>query len=506
MFGQDRGSGVLVALHGHGDDPASARRWGRGMAPPGWEIVAPGAPTGSDGVRSWFSTGPRGVSPEELFAAVRRVADVVSRVRAAGRPVVVAGFSQGGAVALSLPQHGIAADAIVAVGSFLPEVDGGLGDGGALAASPVLVVTTRDDQDVPPFFGEDAAAHLRLLGVDAELAELEGGHEVGAGVQRHVSRWIAGALRQGPRVTLGLPTDRVDCGAELVSGAAVAELSVAFERLGFDALYVTDHPAPDDRWMAAGGHHSLDPAAVLSAAAAATTTIGLHTNVYVLPYRNPFLAAKQLASVDVLSGGRLILGVAAGYLRQEFDALGVPFEERAARLDEALELLPHIWAGETVAGESTLEGAGVWRARGATALPIPLQHPHPPIWVGGNSTAAMRRAIRFGQAWSPFPTPADTRGLRTVAIHDLSTLRERLSRCAELCEEAGRTEPLSICFSPFSGAGYRQEPSTGLAPMVEEIGQLAELGVHWVSLAVPGTTRAEVRERAAELSEALGLR
>lgn len=91
----DLGTGVLVALHGHGDDPGSARTWACAIAPAGWEIVAPGAPMDDDGVRSWFSTGPRGADPDEVASAVGRIVDIATRVRASGRPVVVAGFSQG---------------------------------------------------------------------------------------------------------------------------------------------------------------------------------------------------------------------------------------------------------------------------------------------------------------------------------------------------------------------------------------------------------------------------
>lgn len=527
MLRHDRGNGVLIALHGHGDEPSSAREWGRGVAPPGWEVVAPGAARGEDGVRSWFPTGPRGVAPGDLRRAVGRVADIVERVRRSGRRVVVVGFSQGGAVALSLAAHGVAADAVVGICTFLPEVhapDGGTGANGSgahgsagngsggngaarvgggttLTGKRMLVISTEGDEDVPAFFGEDAAAHLRAEGHVAESVVLPGGHRVTEEVQRHAAAWLSGALRPGPRVSLGLPTDRVERGPELVSGAAVAELSAWYERLGFHALFVTDHPAPDDRWLAAGGHHALDPTGVLSAAAVVTSRIRLHTNVFVLPYRNPFLAAKSLATIDVLSGGRLIVGAAAGYLRPEFDALGADFEDRAARLDEALDLLPRIWSGQSVGDE----GSG-WRARGATSLPETVQRPHPPIWVGGNSIAAMRRAAAHAQGWCPFPTPMGVTGLRTAEIADIDALKGRMSTFREVCEEHGRAEPLTVCFVPFSLQKYLEDPGSGLAPMLEEIAELSEMGVDWVALMVPGSSRAEVRARAEELSHALALR
>jgi probable F420-dependent oxidoreductase len=293
----------------------------------------------------------------------------------------------------------------------------------------------------------------------------------------------------------------VEAGAEFVSGAAVSEMSSLYERLGFHALHVTDHPAPDDRWLRAGGHHALEPVAVLSAAAASTRRILLHTNVYVLSYRNPFMAAKSLASLDVLSDGRLVLGVAAGYLRPEFEALGASFDDRGARLDEALEWLPRIWSGTNVAGS----GAG-WSARGVRSLPVPVQRPHPRIWVGGNSTAAMRRAVERAQGWSPFPTPVGAgKALRTPEIVDLEGLRGRLGRLDELCEETGRLKRPEVCFVPFGLADFLAEPERELSSLVAEVSELRELGVDWVSLSVPGSDRSEVAEHATRLAEALGL-
>jgi probable F420-dependent oxidoreductase len=504
MLDVDRGSGVLVALHGHGDEPASARAWARRIAPPGWEVVAPGAPRGEGDERSWFGSGPAGVDGRELAAAARQVGDVVQRVRASARPVVVAGFSQGGALALTLAAHGVEPDAVVALCAWIPEVAEGAGAASDPPAGgcPTLVLGGRDDEVVPSFMGEDAAAHLSAVGRSVTSDVLPGGHEVTDEMARRAEAWIVGAVRGGPRISLGLPTERVLAGEELVSGAAVAELALHFEQCGFDALYVTDHPAPDQRWLDAGGHHSLEPTAALSAAATATRTILLHTNVYVLPYRNPFLAAKALATVDVLSAGRLIVGTAAGYLRPEFDALGVSFDDRGPRLEDALELLPRIWSGETV----TADGAG-WSARGATVLPRPVQRPHPPLWVGGNSVAAVRRAVRHAQGWSPFPTPAGSgRGLKTTEIADMATFRERLAGARQMCADAKRTEPLTICFAPFSTPAFLADPDRGLGPLIDEISELAEVGVDWVVMSVPGLTRAEVRDRASQLAEALGLR
>ena len=217
--------------------------------------------------------------------------------------------------------------------------------------------------------------------------------------------------------TIGLPTDHVDRADEFVSGEAVTACASAAEAAGFDACFVTDHPAPDAKWLAGGGHHALDPFVALSFAAAATTRLRLQTHILVLPYRNPLLTAKSVLSLDVLSGGRVILGVAPGYLKPEFAALGVDFDERNELTDEAIDVMRQVWTD----GEIETVGRH-FRTRGTVMRPRSPQVPHPPIWVGGNSTAAMRRAAERGQGWVPFPNPG---GLTSrVRTPELSTLDE----------------------------------------------------------------------------------
>ncbi len=337
----DLGNGVLVVLHGHGDEPSSARAWGRQIAPPSWEVLAPGAPVDSEGVRTWFSTGPRGADEGEVDASVQRLRHIIEGISRQGRPVAIAGFSQGerwhwrsSAVACpcARPSPATASSSTTEfVSSREADTDPG---------PPVLVLGGIDDEVVPAFLGQDAAAVLAGEGLTVTTEVMSGAHGVTPAMEARASAWLRDVVVNGVKVSIGLPVDRVDAGAELVSGVGITDLAVGFERLGFDAAYVTDHPAPDDRWLAGGGHHALEPTVALTMAAAATRRLLLHTHIYVLGYRNPFLAAKALASLDVVSGGRLILGVAAGYLRPEFASLGYEFDDRMARLDEALELLP----------------------------------------------------------------------------------------------------------------------------------------------------------------------
>jgi probable F420-dependent oxidoreductase len=280
------------------------------------------------------------------------------------------------------------------------------------------------------------------------------------------------------RFSIGLPTDHVRHAAEFVTGEAVMECARTAEAAGLDACFVTDHPAPDAKWLAGGGHHALDPFVALSFAAAATTRLCVQTHILVLPYRNPLLTAKSVLSLDVLSGGRVILGVAPGYLKPEFSALGVNFDERNELTDEAIDVMRRVWTEEEV------EFTGLnFRTRGTVMRPPVVQQPHPPIWIGGNSTAAIRRAAERGQGWVPFPNPAGvSSAVRTPPLANLDDLARRIETLREHAAVIGRTEPIDICFSPFA---------EGTQATLDELEVLEGLGVTWAVLHVGAvTTRA----------------
>ncbi len=243
---------------------------------------------------------------------------------------------------------------------------------------------------------------------------------------------------------------------------------------------------PDDRWLAGGGHHALDPFVALSFAAAATSTIRLQTQVAVLAYRNPFLTAKAAASLDVLSGGRLILGVAAGYLKGEFAALGVDFEQRNELTDEAITAIRRAWSESGV----KLEGRH-FSASGNTMLPRPLQQPGPPIWVGGNSRRAIRRAVELADGWLPFPAPAQTaRHLRTASLETLADLQKGIDYARAHAREVGRTTPLDISFVPF-GFEMSARGAVDVSAFSQTVEDLQKCGVTWLTLTLPAETRAE---------------
>jgi len=285
--------------------------------------------------------------------------------------------------------------------------------------------------------------------------------------------------------SLELPTQRVDAAAEFVTAAAIADIAHEAEASGFAAVHVTDHPAPDAKWLDHGGHHALDPFIALSFAAASTTSIKLLTNVYIAAYRNPFLGAKSIQSLAVLSGGRLILGTAAGYLKPEFRALGIDFDNRGALLDEALDLLTKVLTGEDIAYEGTS-----FTARGVRLRPVPASAP--PIWVGGNSRPAIRRAVSQFQGWAPFNTFGYAAGSRTAEISTLDELEGAIEWAKAYGREIGRTEPLDICFS----AGNLLDDNRSIDERHATVERLAAAGVTWLTIAPRGDDRGEVIERA----------
>lgn len=284
------------------------------------------------------------------------------------------------------------------------------------------------------------------------------------------------------KFSLALPIDHIHAGAEFIGQAAIAEMARTAEAAGFDACHVTDHPVPTGRWLEHGGHHAQDPFVMLALAGMATTTIRLNTAIVVLPYRNPFITARAVSSLDAFTNGRVTLGVGAGYLKAEYRALGVPFEDRNDLTDEYLRAILAAWSGD----EFTFAGTG-YEALGNRILPRPVQTPHPPVWVGGNSKRAIRRAVDLGDGWAPFAASgllAQT--ARTVAMEGDSALPESLNYLREYVQKQGRTAPLAII-----GDGFGSPRGRGAGQVVDEIGRLAELGMSWVTVSVDGATRAE---------------
>ena len=297
------------------------------------------------------------------------------------------------------------------------------------------------------------------------------------------------------RFALGLPTTEVDAPEEFLTGSAIAEMARHAEALGFDAVHVTDHPAGDQQWLDTGGHHALDPFVALSFAAAATTTLRVQTHIVVLPYRNPFLTAKSVLSLDVLSGGRLTFGVAAGYLRSEFNALGVDYDERNELFEEALTVMRLALTEDAVAYTGRH-----FRSRGTTMRPRPVQQPCPPVWIGGNSLRAMHKAVEAADGWCPFPNPASSSpALKTPRLETLDDFGARVELARKHADEIGRTAPFDICFAPLSAS--KPDRRDDRSALRDELAAYEELGVtHCPVVVHHASTRAEWMAKAEQLA------
>ena len=269
---------------------------------------------------------------------------------------------------------------------------------------------------------------------------------------------------------------------ELVTGEGVAAVAATAEAAGFAGLGFTDHPAPTQRWLEAGGHDALDPFAAMAFAAAHTSTLRMIPNIVVLPYRNPFVVAKSGATLDVLSGGRFTLAVGVGYLKREFMALGVDFDERAELMEEALELITAIWTTDDLSYRGRH-----FTATGITAHPRPLTSPHPPIWIGGNTAAARRRVVKYGNGWCPFPAPAGlAQTARTAALESTEQLAMGVADLRRGLEAADRDPAaIDVVFSNLAG-GNPGTADFDAGVYLDGLVGLAAAGVTWVQVGIPG--------------------
>jgi probable F420-dependent oxidoreductase len=285
------------------------------------------------------------------------------------------------------------------------------------------------------------------------------------------------------KINVTLPFDQLEHPQEFVRPEAVHEIGAAMERAGFAGCNVTDHPCPSGKWLDAGGHFAQYPFVMLSLVAAATRTVRLQTGILVLPYRNPFITARAVATLDVFSGGRVTLGIGAGYLKGEYFALGVDFERRNEIVDEYLQALKAAWTQD----EFSFKGTG-YEARGCRILPRPLQQPHPPLLIGGNSHRAIRRAVELGDAWNPFLTPATlSTTSRTAPLATEDDLRVAIQYLREHCEKVGRERPPAIILGSFGSVDRDMNP----AALLDKIGRLRDLGLSGTAVNIRATTRAE---------------
>ena len=284
-------------------------------------------------------------------------------------------------------------------------------------------------------------------------------------------------------INASLPFDRIDPADEFLQIDAVADIGRTLEKAGFHGGNVTDHPCPTGRWLDAGGHDAQDPFVLLSLLAAVTSRLRLQTGILVLPYRNPFLVARAAASLDVFSGGRLNLGIGAGYLKGEYFALGVDFKRRNELMDEHIKALKAAWTGE----DFDFVGDG-YSARGNRIRPKPAQQPHPPLLIGGNSRRAIRRAVEWGDGWYPFFTPASMSSTaRTAPISNESDVAEGIAYLHQYCNTVGRENMPEIILGSITRPGDSCEPQA----IIDTIGRYRDLGVSGVAANIEGRCRSE---------------
>ena len=268
---------------------------------------------------------------------------------------------------------------------------------------------------------------------------------------------------------------------------AILELAQLGEDLGYDSLWANDHvviprevrtPYP----YGATGRHPfaqdvpyLEGLTVLAFVAGWTRRLGLGISVLILPQRNPVLAAKVAASLDVLSKGRLILGVGSGWLAEEFEALDMPFAQRGARTDEFLRVMKALWTED----HPRFQGR-FYTLEDVIFYPKPVQKPHMPLWIGGEANGALRRAAALGDSYHP----AD-RGLEPF-----EKVAERYKRVQELARGYGR-DPSSIEFTLRTTVNFARD---GVPAVVRRFQEYRQAGVAHVLASFQPATLEAVRE------------
>lgn len=308
---------------------------------------------------------------------------------------------------------------------------------------------------------------------------------------------------------LGLTTSTRGC---MVTRAAYEAVGQAAEKAGFDFIAVNDHvvvPAGIDstypysnsgKWDGTDTGHCFDQLAVIAFLAGCTRRIKLFTAVMVVPHRHPIVAAKMLATADVLSEGRLIVGCGAGWMKEEFDLLGAPFEGRGLATDEYIAAFKALWTQDKPRFKGTYVNFD-----NVLFAPKPVQKPYPPIWIGGESKPAMRRAARLSEGWYPGSNNPQRR------FDTTERLAAGLVEVRQMAEQAGR-DPAAVTmafsvqwpvsFTPVPGPDGARRLFTGSpADMAEDAAALARIGVTHVGLSLQAPTVSETLERVQRIGE-----
>lgn len=278
----------------------------------------------------------------------------------------------------------------------------------------------------------------------------------------------------------------------LATPEALVTIAKRGEQLGYDSISLGDHIlVPKDidstypytetgEFPGSSSGSSMDQLTVLSYLAGQTEQIKLATSVMIVPHRNPLVAAKALTTIDVLSKGRLIVGIGAGWMKEEFDALGIPpFAERGAVTDEYIQAIKELWTSE----DPTFDGK-YCSFSNITFLPKPVQQPHPPIWVGGESRRAMRRAARYCDGWYPIDSnpqfPLGTPDQLAEGMKRMGSYAEQAGRDPGEIEVIYRTHKYQLSRNGGVSAAERPLFTGSGAQIGGDIRQFEELGVNYL--------------------------
>ena len=280
----------------------------------------------------------------------------------------------------------------------------------------------------------------------------------------------------------------------LATPAIIRHTAVRAEQLGYDSVWVSDHVVVPRANVGNFGETVFDPLITLGVVAGATSRVRLGTTVLIVPYRQAVVTAKMVSSLDALSGGRVVLGVGAGWVAAESAMLGVPFAERGPMTDEYLRAMQELWTSPS----PSFAGKYV-RFDDLHFEPRPIQKPHPPIWVGGHSRAALRRTVELGAAWHPINrTPEELRA-GVAELARLSRARGRATPPALTLRNDVRILRSGESAPPSAHAGrvVAGEP----AALVEQIAELAACGVEELVLELLAADGRELDEQMAAFAE-----
>lgn len=253
-------------------------------------------------------------------------------------------------------------------------------------------------------------------------------------------------------------------GDELSSYGSLVRMARTVDACGFDSVWMADHltgPSPN------GTHHWFDVITLLCSLCSHVPRLIVGTDVLVVALRHPVLAAKMLATLDHVSGGKLIVGTGVGYIQKEFEELGVNFAERGSITDECLDIWKTLWS----AGRASYAGRH-FQLHETVCEPKPLQRPHPPIWVGSAAPPVLRRAVRSADGWHPIYLSFDQ-------------YRTGIDHLKALADQEGRTRELTLSYSgPYAWVGLEPEKDAKRLPLcgnpdqvIADIERFREMGV-----------------------------